>query len=75
MATAGIINCSSYGLECTGCNELLIAPNRSEYVSKYNVRHFWSCETCGHTMDVHIRLARGSFKPRSSNARPVSLVA
>ena len=29
MATAGIVVCSSYGMSCIECNELLIAPESS----------------------------------------------
>jgi hypothetical protein len=32
MTTAGIINCSPYGMTCTECNELVIAPALSEYL-------------------------------------------
>jgi uncharacterized protein with PIN domain len=39
---------STYGMPCPECNDFLIAPRRSEYVSKYEVRHFWSCDNCGH---------------------------
>jgi hypothetical protein len=48
MAAAGIVDCSPYGMACTECNELVIAPEWSEYVGKHEVRHFWSCENCGH---------------------------
>jgi hypothetical protein len=48
MASARIVNCSSYGMARTVCNETGIAPSWSEYVSKHEVRHFWFCEkNCG----------------------------
>ena len=47
MATAGIVVCSPYGMTCTECNELVIAPRSSAHVSNHEVRHFWSCENCG----------------------------
>ena len=77
MATAGIVDCSPYGLVCTECNELLIAPNRSEYVSESQVRHLWSCETCGHKIDVHVglRVSITRNPSKSVRVRPVSLVA
>jgi hypothetical protein len=31
MAAAGIVDCSPYGMACTECNELVIAPEWSEY--------------------------------------------
>jgi hypothetical protein len=51
MTTASTGTCSSYGMACTVCNEIVIAPTWSEYVSKEEVRHFWFCENCGH--DIH----------------------
>jgi len=40
MATTGIDICSPYGMACTECNDLLVAPKWSAYVSKREVRHF-----------------------------------
>lgn len=54
MATAGIVVCSSYGMACTECNELLIAPNWSKYVGKHEVRHLWSCENCGRQIEMAV---------------------
>jgi hypothetical protein len=42
-------NCSPYGMACTECKDLLIAPEWSEHVSEDHVRHFWSCDNCGHS--------------------------
>jgi transcription elongation factor Elf1 len=56
MATAGIVVCSSYGMTCTGCNELVIAPRSSAHVSNHEVRHFWSCENCGHEIELSVNL-------------------
>jgi transcription elongation factor Elf1 len=52
MATTGIDICSPYGMACTECNDLLVAPKWSAYVSKHEVRHFWSCENCGHEIEM-----------------------
>jgi DNA-directed RNA polymerase subunit M/transcription elongation factor TFIIS len=52
MATAGIVNCLPYGMACPDCNDLLIAPKRSEYVSKHEVRHFWCCDNCGNRSEI-----------------------
>jgi uncharacterized protein with PIN domain len=52
MAAAGIVDCSPYGMACTECNKLVIAPEWSEYVGKHEVRHFWSCENCGHEIEM-----------------------
>src|SRR5262245_25685066 len=56
MATARIVVCSSYGIACTECKELVFAPNRSRYVDRNEVRHLWTCEDCGHETR-HARLA------------------
>ena len=42
----------SYGIACVRCNYTLIAPNWSEYVSEHQVRHSWSCESCGHKFET-----------------------
>jgi transcription elongation factor Elf1 len=52
MVAAGIVDCSPYGMACTECNELVISPEWSEYVGKHEVRHFWSCENCGHEIEM-----------------------
>ena len=77
MATTGIIDCSPYGLACTECNELVIAPRWSQYVGKREVRHFWSCENCGHEIEtmVDLRISATSKPSNSIRVRPVSLVA
>jgi RNase P subunit RPR2 len=56
METAGIVVCSPYGMTCTECNELVIAPRSSAHVSNHEVRHFWSCENCGHEIEVRVNL-------------------
>jgi uncharacterized protein with PIN domain len=54
MATIGIDNYSPYGMACIECNDLLVAPKWSAYVSKHAVRHFWSCENCGHDIEMTV---------------------
>jgi hypothetical protein len=46
-----------YGTECIQCNESVIAPNWSKYVSEHHVRHSWSCENCGYQFETsdHLR--------------------
>jgi len=55
MATAGIVVCSPYGMTCTECNELVIAPKSSAHVSNHEVRHFWS-DNCGHEIEMSVNL-------------------
>lgn len=46
---------------CPECNDLQFAPAASEFVSKGRgkdkVRHFWSCEACGHEFSTSVKLA------------------
>jgi RNase P subunit RPR2 len=75
MTTARIVNCSPYGMTCTECDRLLIAPKQSEYVSEEQVRHLWSCDSCGHEIELAVNLR---FDAASQSSRfgtcPVSLV-
>lgn len=32
---------------CPRCGDTVLAPDISEHVSPRQVRHIWSCETCG----------------------------
>jgi hypothetical protein len=38
------------------CNELVIAPERSQYVDNREVHHFWACENCGHEIEITVNL-------------------
>jgi hypothetical protein len=45
-----IISTNSYpgfGIVCIRCSETVIAPERSQYVTSWHVRHAWSCDSCG----------------------------
>ena len=73
MTTAGIVNCSPYGMVCTECNELLIAPESSAHVSKREVRHFWRCDNCGHAIELAVSLRfDGASKPSDSAGSSVA---
>jgi ribosomal protein L37AE/L43A len=41
---------------CPNCNDLVVAPAVSEFVSQNRVRHIWSCEACGHEFSTSVRL-------------------
>ena len=62
----GVDNCSPYGMVCSECNDSLIAPRWSAYVSKHEVRHFWSCENYGHEIEMMVN-------PRMNAASKLSL--
>jgi hypothetical protein len=66
MRAARIVDCSPYGLVCSKCEELMIAPELSEYLGKREVRHFWCCENCGHKLEmtVDLRSAPRRIRPR-----------
>jgi hypothetical protein len=53
-------NYSPYGIACVQCDDTLIAPNWSEYVSEHHVRHSWSCDSCGYRFETsdHLRFTR-----------------
>jgi len=54
---------------CTECNDLLIAPRWSAYVSSHEVRHVWSCENCGreNQMAVNLRIEATSDREPSTS--------
>jgi transcription elongation factor Elf1 len=54
MLTTGMDKCARSGMACSKCNDLLIAPKWSAYVSKHEVRHFWSCENCGYEIEMKV---------------------
>ncbi len=39
---------------CPQCNEWLLAPDWSEYLSDRCVRHTWSCEACGYQFETAV---------------------
>jgi len=43
--------------ECAQCRADIIAPQWSEHLSDYCVRHVWSCEACGYQFDDTVYLA------------------
>jgi RNase P subunit RPR2 len=44
------------GMACSECNNLLVAPKSSAYVSNHEIRHVWSCENCGHEIEMAVTL-------------------
>ena len=75
MATAGIVVCSSYGMVCIECNELLIAPKSSAHVSKHEVRHFWSCDNCGHEIELLVDLRIKVAPERGKSVKTLKIAA
>jgi len=52
------VECWHFGASCDQCHGDVIAPKRSEYVSGHKIRHFWSCENCGHEFVISFNLSR-----------------
>jgi uncharacterized protein with PIN domain len=42
---------------CPQCNDWLLAPDWSEYLSQRCVRHTWSCEACGYAFETSVFFA------------------
>jgi hypothetical protein len=51
---------------CPRCNDMLLAPVMSEHVSESLIRHFWSCDACGHEFRTSVKFK--SLSPRRRNA-------
>jgi hypothetical protein len=41
---------------CPKCGELLMAPEASEYLSGYDIRHRWQCDSCDFQFETLIDL-------------------
>ena len=71
MATTGMDNRARSGTVCSECNDLLVAPEWSAYVSNHEVLHVWFCENCGHEIEmaVNLRFDITSAKRKSLNPK------
>ena len=65
MVVISTSNFPTYGIACILCNDSLIAPNLSEYVSERHVRHSWSCGSCDHQFETseYLRFEAMSISP------------
>lgn len=45
---------------CPQCGDTLLAPEISAHVSTREVRHIWSCDSCGHGFATSVDLFRAS---------------
>ena len=41
---------------CPECHDLMVAATKSQHVNTDMVRHWWSCESCGHEFRTTVRL-------------------
>ena len=46
------ISALRHSTNCVHCGELLIAPERSEYVGTDEIHHSWQCSRCGHEFET-----------------------
>jgi RNase P subunit RPR2 len=56
MLTMGMDNHARPAIACSECNDLLVAQKSSAYMSNHEVRHVWSCENCGHEIEMAVNL-------------------
>jgi RNase P subunit RPR2 len=42
---------------CPRCDDVMVAPARSQHVKESVVRHHWRCESCGHQFRTSVRLS------------------
>jgi len=67
MLTTGMDNRARSGMACSECNDLLVAPKSSAYVSNHEVRHVWSCESCGHEIEMAVTLRSDAMSAQSNS--------
>jgi DNA-directed RNA polymerase subunit M/transcription elongation factor TFIIS len=73
MLTTAMDNRARSGMACSECNDLLVAPKSSAYVSNHEVRHVWSCENCGHEIEMAVMLRFDAMSERSVSAISLSV--
>jgi transcription elongation factor Elf1 len=42
---------------CPRCDDVMVAPARSQHVKETVIRHTWRCESCGHQFRTSVRLS------------------
>jgi hypothetical protein len=69
MVVTSTNNYLPYGIACAECDDRLIAPNRSEYLSEHHIRHSWSCKSCDHQFETseYLRFEAMSISPHPSS--------
>jgi transcription elongation factor Elf1 len=41
---------------CPECRDLMVSATKSQHVREDVVRHWWSCESCGHEFRTTVKL-------------------
>ncbi len=73
MLTTGMDNRARSGMACSECNDLLVAPKSSAYVSNHEVRHVWSCENCGHEIEMAVTLRSTPCRHKATALKSTAL--
>ena len=56
---------------CPYCGEMLLAPEQSEFVDGGEVRHYWSCDSCGRDSQTSVAFtAHQGVIPKSGTRFP-----
>jgi uncharacterized protein with PIN domain len=42
---------------CPRCDDVMVAPARSQHVKEDVIRHWWRCESCRHQFRTTVRLS------------------
>lgn len=42
---------------CPHCDDLMVAPESSEFVEGGEIRHHWECDACGEPSSTSVELA------------------
>jgi len=48
MSSVPFTRRTRFAAQCNQCGEELIAPEKTEFVNEAEVRHVWSCPSCGY---------------------------
>jgi hypothetical protein len=67
-------NYALFGIVCIRCGEMLIAPERSQYVTSGHVRHAWFCESCGGEFETSDHLRCDAPSEACRTVRSLSLL-
>jgi hypothetical protein len=51
---------SDYWMACVRCGDMLVAPERSEYVSDGQVRNLWRCSECSCSFEISVLLPKAA---------------
>lgn len=56
-ATSTYSPCVATPAHCPACDDLMVAPECSEFVDRGEIRHRWRCESCGQVFETSFSAA------------------